>query len=291
MTAMAAWAGLWILAAWSWTAPASCPDSQAVLEEVEGLAGAVPEDLGVSVAVTVEEDPWRAGLVLDLGEGPRSRRLEGESCTALAEAVAVVVAIAMAELEPPVSRVPVRPRPTLRPIRVRWPRHLTARVGLGGQGGAYPGGALQTRVAVGVRAGLWALEGEVWFRGAPGADVAGISFDSDGAGGAVRGCRELGLGRWFGFGCGVFELGAQRIRSDQTDSMARWWVAPGVDLGLGVRWPWGLELRAGSELRVPAVRPRLRVDVDPGSVEILRTAFRPDPVALGASIEALFQFP
>ena len=80
-----------------WAAPAGCPTADAVHEQTEKALGATVKQLGsVAAVVTVAQGVgrWQANLTLH-SHGKRSERTyEAESCGALAEATALIVALA-----------------------------------------------------------------------------------------------------------------------------------------------------------------------------------------------------
>jgi hypothetical protein len=100
-----------------WNAPAGCPTSTAIQDEVDrSLAGSLKEVAPVAAAVNVlaPSPPggrWRATLALDSHGKRAERQFEAESCEALAAAAALIIALA-AEGDDDSS--PTRP-PPLRP--------------------------------------------------------------------------------------------------------------------------------------------------------------------------------
>jgi hypothetical protein len=81
-----------------WDAPAGCPTSAAVNDEVEKtLAGSLKEVAPVAAAVSVPapaDGRWRATLVVHSHGKRAERQFEAESCGALASAAAVIIALA-----------------------------------------------------------------------------------------------------------------------------------------------------------------------------------------------------
>lgn len=113
----------------AWDAPASCPDVEYVRgrisEHLRGVEVEAAEVRAQVLAPALEGAPWRLQLVM--GDGGR-RELEGESCTALADAAAVMIAISLnaaaraAELaipEPPPEPPGPAPGPDGEPIQPR----------------------------------------------------------------------------------------------------------------------------------------------------------------------------
>src|SRR5262245_61822534 len=85
-----------------WNAPAGCPSSQAIHDDVEkSLAGSLKDVAPVAAAVSVfapapspSSDRWRASLVVHSHGKRAERQFEGESCAALASAAALIIALA-----------------------------------------------------------------------------------------------------------------------------------------------------------------------------------------------------
>ena len=81
-----------------WNAPAGCPTTQAILDEVERtLAGSLKNVAPVAAAVNVlapAEGRWRAHLVIHSHGKRAERQFEAESCEALASATALIVGLA-----------------------------------------------------------------------------------------------------------------------------------------------------------------------------------------------------
>lgn len=109
-----------------WVAPPGCPGEAAVRAEIERLAG---RSLGAGTGATlhaaavVSHGPrgWRAKIALiEDGELPREREIEGETCAEVADAAAVIVALAIDSaagvLPPPPLSVPLPPPPLSEPL-------------------------------------------------------------------------------------------------------------------------------------------------------------------------------
>ncbi|MBZ5715813.1 hypothetical protein [Nannocystis pusilla] len=84
-----------------WEAPAGCPDEAAVRAQIAGLLARAPAGTGGAAQVTlrVESLPggrWRLDATITSPEGQGRRSLEGDRCEALAEAAALLTAIAAA---------------------------------------------------------------------------------------------------------------------------------------------------------------------------------------------------
>lgn len=107
-----------------WTAPDSCPRRQDVLQRVAELVGsdyAGPARLRASAVVRTE--PWQVVLSVRSASGTSRRELDARTCAGLAEAVAVILALALDEA--PVLRTP------LRPVRSTWSDPAGAGLGWG----------------------------------------------------------------------------------------------------------------------------------------------------------------
>jgi hypothetical protein len=91
----------------TWVAPSACPDEDTVRADVARLGGSARA--GARARVQVEapgagEPRWTASVILDDNGAQRTRTLSARSCGALAEATALVVAIALrsgSEPDPP----------------------------------------------------------------------------------------------------------------------------------------------------------------------------------------------
>lgn len=101
-----------------WDPPAGCPDRAAVMGELAATLAdsAVSDELVVQATVTApaEAPEWRLRLVFS-GAGTGERRLEGESCDALAKSAVLVIAMVYDPLFVPPTPPPAPPPPTVRP--------------------------------------------------------------------------------------------------------------------------------------------------------------------------------
>jgi hypothetical protein len=101
----------------AWAAPATCPSEAHVRSEVERQLGRQLEGFSnaVTARATVSNDPadrWRADLTVTLRGQTHSRTIDGDSCSVVADAVALVLAFmidpehaaspAMVDVAPPV---------------------------------------------------------------------------------------------------------------------------------------------------------------------------------------------
>jgi hypothetical protein len=241
-----------------WTGPAECPPASAIVREVKGLVGPSLDELELKATAAVETDPWRAELRVFSRVGASARTLRGESCEALAEAAAVIVALAAAEVnrtpESSPRRAPMRAGITLRPVRVRWPWLPAPLVETGVVVGASPGPTLQAQLGASVLRLPWRAELGAWFRvprSVPGLEEAEIL----GVGGWLRACRVLwSAPAWAADLCAVGELGSFNVAGvEDGDAL---WFAGGPGLALWRRIG-PLELRLGFEGLAHRVRPEI----------------------------------
>lgn len=78
-----------------WDAPPGCPDTDALVQRIERLAGRVPQDDELHAAVAIVGPPWRATIELSRGGVVEQRVVEADACVGLLDASAVVIAVAM----------------------------------------------------------------------------------------------------------------------------------------------------------------------------------------------------
>jgi hypothetical protein len=101
----------------SWTAPSGCPteaELSAQIRSAIGSAAAGHDPVRASAAAEGGGDRWRADVEMSVGSLSSNRWVEGETCRAVADAVVVIVALAVgpAADRPPVTALP---SPTVRP--------------------------------------------------------------------------------------------------------------------------------------------------------------------------------
>ncbi len=80
-----------------WHAPPSCPDGAAVLAEVDRLLGAVPSGdkrMVVDAQARGAAQRWTLEMVIRDNDGEGERSIEGKSCQELADAAALIIALA-----------------------------------------------------------------------------------------------------------------------------------------------------------------------------------------------------
>ncbi len=125
----------------SWNAPATCPTREAVLDEVArtlGSAHAVSDATVVRVDVTREAaDRYQGTLRMTSGGAVHERTLEADGCAAVASAAALIMALAVEGMLPPV------PPPTPPP-----PAHAPPTAPIDAQAAPLPGEPWRSRLVV-----------------------------------------------------------------------------------------------------------------------------------------------
>lgn len=84
-----------------WEAPASCPDAAAMTRRIAALVPAGATVPTARVRIVETGDGVVATIEIERGTGPQTRVIEGESCEAIADAVALVIAIGSEEPDEP----------------------------------------------------------------------------------------------------------------------------------------------------------------------------------------------
>ncbi|HEY8142271.1 MAG TPA: hypothetical protein VIG06_06355 [Kofleriaceae bacterium] len=279
----------------SWEAPAGCPSSERILAETDRiLAGStVRTDPPIEARARVrqEGERWLLSLETRRGAAAGSRELEGESCTALGEAMIVILVLMIdpalvSETPPRLEPEPspeVKPPPPAAPVTVskpaapppapqdcRWGRPAIALAALGDLGalpGPAGGGELSfglRRCAFGASAGVLGLAprtGEAALDAGAGGDVWLLA----GAGAATfrRDLGAVGLGARAGLEAGA--MSGRGVGINHPDAGRALWLAASGGVTLAV--PLGARLAAvlGLDLVVPLRRPRFIID-DLGAV-------------------------
>lgn len=276
-----------------WSAPAGCPSTAEILEDIAELTGRPlregPPRLVVSATVTAS--PWRARFAARSAAGHSDRTLAGESCAALARAAAVIVSIALADARrtpgepapswtwPEPSRRPQAAVLTLTPIGTRWPTVVRPWVSTSLLAGVAPtpsaslaAGADLTRARLRLRFGVYGRP-EVTQR------AEGRTVDYGGLGGRVEGCPVWARRSWELEACAGVEAGAWWVRDRASGtSTPNPWLAPTAGAGGRVRLagPLWLDLRAA--LGFPLSRSSIRVSTRPNRPDLDRIIFRPAAV-------------
>lgn len=97
----------------TWTAPPGCPDTDAILRRVRDLRASDRPTAPLPATATVTRDARRWRVRIETPGGTRT--LAAPRCASLAEATAVVLALALDDAASVSPTAPSRPRPTLPP--------------------------------------------------------------------------------------------------------------------------------------------------------------------------------
>jgi hypothetical protein len=278
----------------TWVAPPECDNEVDVREQVERLIGRELESVdGMAFAVEVRQEPsgtWILSLKTRVGDEQGVRELTAKSCSEVAEAGAVVIAMAVQgesesvqpsepfEPEPAEAAKPEVPAPVVTtPVsRQEGPlKHATAnttdrgpevRLALGGalEVGALPapgpGGELEAALSIGRFRGI-ALAALYAPRTLERADGSGGTFEFALAG--VLGCYQHPIGAWLALGCAGYELGrlegkGSGVEPPRTGSF--WWQAGRGEVGLVAPLSETFALQARGGLAVALTRRDFVVD-------------------------------
>ena len=260
----------------TWKAPRECPTGHEVEQAVLHLVGNVPgEPLDASVVVSKVGARYRAQI--HTAGGARERSLEGESCEAIAEAVAVLLALAIdptslarADTQPlfaaptvsaatAASSAPPPARTTPPAKRVR----VDARLAGALESGPLPSTGVAGALQVGARLSRWSAHARVMVRtpqerDLPEPDGAGGRFGMVSAGLLACGAVPRPTSAWLDL-CLAGEIGrlsGEGYGVSQPRSGSQVWLGLGggalgvVALGSGLTLTGGLEV-----LPVPVHRP------------------------------------
>lgn len=279
-----------------WSAPAECPDDREVERRIAGYVAVPAGFVSRRIDVVADADGFSATLVEE-GEPPRT--LHAPSCDTLADAVAVVVALAVEaaqNAEPPVvtepevvPEVPPVVDETDRAAAVEATRPLTigtsrtSVIETRRRGGPV---TLGTRAALGYtsmlapRGGAWLLLGLTlgqrwWSIEADGRLFLPRTFEAAtfdygarimGGAGRLAGCGRPAVGRvafpiCVGVEAGAVRVDPQRLRGG--DRTIYPWLAPMLSAALRLAVLPRLAVLVGGELVVPGLRPKLEVAGDP----------------------------
>jgi hypothetical protein len=277
----------------SWSAPASCPPASAILADVEALTGRAlaggPPRLIVSATVT--PSPWRARFTARSAAGRSERTLVGASCGALAQATAVIVAIALADArrvpgapEPEWTwpEPPRRPQPavlTISPLTTRWPVEVGPWASAALHAGVFPDPGPTVAAGIEVTRAALRLRLGGYVRGAPDQTAEGRTLGYFGGGGRLEGCWVRAGRRAELEACGGLEGGAWWVHDQRSGrTTANPWLAPTVGVGGRHRLagPVWLDLRLA--LGVPLSRAEIQVSTAPNRPDLNATVFEPAPV-------------
>jgi hypothetical protein len=259
-----------------WEAPAACPDAARVRALTERLLGkslsvSVPSGVRASGKVTQNDaGKWQLRTQLVVGERVEEETLVANKCSALAEAMALKLALALDPLAvveavqpepPPPAAEPQPPPPTTTPASHAERRHrfgvrLVGSVALGPLPRTTPG--VGTFMSLQWRRFRLELGGEAFWAGvARYESPPGVGADLQLFAGTVRGCVTPGAGRWWFPICWGSELGVMRGRGFGVPESA---VTTGVwgGLALGPALQWRMTRRFSLWLEADAVLTLLR---------------------------------
>lgn len=265
-----------------WDAPPTCPDVASVLRRVDSLrqpaARGAPSRLLQARATVTHEAAWRLLLHTETRAEVGERTLSGASCAEVAEAAALILALAadgsdgspdapppVEQLAPPPPVVTPAPPPpaALSPAPPARPRVAAWRVHVRAEGlldvGTLPAVAPGASVALGVSRGRWRAELAGLVLVSQRAEVTpGVGGDIGLAGALLRGCFALVHAGVSLDACAAFEGGWMSgqgvgVVDAQRDGGARW--AARVGLAARVRITGSVRLRAALEPGVAFVTP------------------------------------
>ncbi len=266
-----------------WEAPAECPDLDGVKRYAERLLGQPLDRLrGKSIAARgkvqrSDHGNWQLDLVIVVGEHVEEERLTAKKCRALADAMALKVALACDPLavveavEPPdpVTTQPSLPlAPPARPAQqgmMMVESSKRQKLGLRAMGGAgfgqlpgvSPGAALYASLQL--RAFRVELGAQYYVGGeARYANLPSVGAELDLASATARACLTPGTGRWSFPVCAGFEVGVMRgkgfgVATTSRDSSMWGAVVVGPALRFSVSESLGLWL--GADAVLPVLRP------------------------------------
>ncbi len=273
----------------TWDAPAQCSDADQVMTVVAELTGqqppVIPPERRIRALVEPSGSGWKLSLTLFDGARERSRVLTAPSCSELARATGVVLALALAP--DAAAELPAEPSgasaaiqrderasgieerspelvsvetPAAAPAPLEWRLQAAALLGGVALGAPAPG------LAISIGARRAALSGF-----AHGAWLPERRQDVDSRGsvefallaGGVSACYELARGVLALDACGGVELGRLAASGEGLDdaaSFADWWLAPSLGVAFGSALAGPLYFRAGADALVPVLREAYRVN-------------------------------
>jgi hypothetical protein len=261
----------------SWNAPASCPDRQTVLHQLEAVLEEQTAELDSAAVVgDIERSgkQWVLSLDVQVGSARRVRRLSAESCDDLGKAAAVALGLLIRPLRAPAvepSPEPASPPPTpardvdrgtepdIEPERDAAPLAWQLGADAVADSSTLAGPALGASFQSQMRLAGWGFGAYGLLLPARRREVAvggSVEFEQWAAG--LRLCRALWAGAWRVDGCVGAELGRfagrgsglNRTRNEVRDR----WLASSAGLHLG----WHVLPHAALVGRVEAVFPLQR---------------------------------
>lgn len=285
-----------------WAAPVGCPSTPELRRGIERRLGRTlaPGEANVEAQVDPRaQGGYRLVLRTSAAGVVDERTLEADDCRALADATALVVALAIDpvavaeameafaaddEVEaPPREATPVVPAPARREATTPEPRTPSGSGEGSSEGSSRPGGLLRVGAGVGLgalpgatgvpslAAGLrWRrarleLEGTYWIpRVSEPVDGARVAVQLGTA--AVRGCGQLGRDRLEAPLCGGVQLGGMRGRGQgapNAHAAVGLWVALEASVGLSWWFRPRWALAGGFAAAVPLRQPSFELTDDP----------------------------
>jgi hypothetical protein len=263
----------------AWEPVVGCPSLEEVAHRITRLVGRPPviRPIAVTGRAAAKDGRWRVELSIRTAETSESRVLEGESCDAVADAAAVVVALTIDPsgglTMPPPGQEAVTPRVVLEPetssppatpaSELTWTRK--AWLGFLGTAGVEP------RLASGLVAGAGVTWKELWLEatvgyGFPqrvkvvGKSGAQVSLATAG----LRMCRAHGLAAVQLAGCAVAETGRQQAKGfgvADPRAVGGTWAAVGAGMSAEVDVGAASFLRLDGNGLVPLVRHRFEIEI------------------------------
>jgi hypothetical protein len=279
-----------------WSAPEECPSQQQVAAEIVRLVGGEPRlhESELQADVTVSGGPrWSAQLTTHRAGRTGRRSLEAPSCKAVADAVALIIALStdpdgVAAVREGASlstaQVVQAPASTERRLRILASVHTQGRLGTS------PGTDAGVGLGIGLAGARWRAELR-WTYGLRRDQVAALPSGAAGrfnvATGSLTGCVDVGRQKLALGPCAVAEAG--RVSATGYGATAAFSKdVPWLALGGGVFTSMALSghLRASIEMDVlaPLYRPDYVFQDIPGVV------FKAPPVGTRALVDVSFQF-
>jgi hypothetical protein len=251
-----------------WQAPAECGDGSALRARIgKYVDHAIPSRRLALVVVERDGDAYRAEVrILLRGGEVAARTVQAPDCTAVVDAVALVVGMAAESAPPPAPPAPPpAPRPALAAAaspEAPAARHLALRARTAGDAGAMPGGGLGVDAGVVVATGRLAgvASFDVFprrFAAAPGTTDVGADIGL--VGGSVEGCVRAGP-PWLCAGGAMARMSGRGIGVVGSHSASRIWSAVQVGVAADLPLRHGLRLTGEVDGLVALTRPRFVLD-------------------------------
>lgn len=259
-----------------WSAPAGCPDRDAVLADIAGLMepDARLDAVAVNATVTRASSEFRLELRMQTEHGELSRSLTADTCATLARATALHVVLAAGDAPdaPPAPVAEAAPAPAPRPPPPPLPAKPTSTLrGAVSIGGAVGYGALpvvtpEVMFGLGLLGKRFRVDLGVAYvvpRQIRSRDESSVSALVQTTYASLRGCPRFGPPKLDVLPCVAIEAGAIRVQGHgvvDSRTVRAPWLA--VALGPGIAWsPVPLvALWTRAELVVPWLYPRFEVE-------------------------------